>query len=112
MNRQLQAVLIPSASYRTVLGYALFGTIWILSSDTLVARFVSTGHYETASIIKGLLFIALTFRILGLLLRRRHEKATSLNLAKTLTVSPCSIRPLPSLLGTMVSRHRAAGPPP
>ena len=77
MKTLWQAVPIPPSPFRTVLIYALFGAVWILFSDLLVAHFVPVAHYESVSLAKGLLFIAVTALVLGLLLQRYHGKVTS-----------------------------------
>lgn len=77
MNMQWQAEPIPPSPLRSVLIYALFGAVWILLSDLLAAHFVPVAHYESVSMAKGLLFIAVTALVLGLLLRRYHIKAAS-----------------------------------
>ncbi|MHB8707403.1 MAG: sensor histidine kinase [Desulfuromonadales bacterium] len=77
MNMQWQAEPIPPSPLRTVLVYALFGAAWIFFSDLLLAHFVPIALYESVSMAKGLLFIAVTALVLGLLLRRYHYKVTS-----------------------------------
>ncbi|MFZ3209049.1 MAG: ATP-binding protein [Geobacteraceae bacterium] len=65
----------PSASpLRIVLYYALFGGLWILFSDKLMAQIVPAELLGTVSIAKGWFFIAVTAILLHFLIGRRLAK--------------------------------------
>lgn len=59
-KRDRSTVFLSGSPLRIVLGYALFGAIWITFSDMLMVKLVPEQFLETASISKGWLFIAVT----------------------------------------------------
>jgi len=63
------------AALRISLLYALFGSLWIIFSDTIIELFVnqSTIHHYHLQTIKGWLFVAVTAILLYLLIRRTVE---------------------------------------
>jgi len=69
-----RTVAFPSGSpLRIVLGYTLFGALWILLSDKLMTQLVPTGLLGAVSIAKGWIFIAFTALLLHFLIGR-HTK--------------------------------------
>jgi two-component system NtrC family sensor kinase len=73
MKRDRQSLPHTGLPLRIVLVYALFGALWIIISDLLVAKLVPEPFIETFSIVKGWFFIAVTALLLYLLISRQNE---------------------------------------
>ena len=70
---------LPSSPLRIVLGYVLFGALWILFSDLLLVQLIPAPWLSIVSIAKGWVFIALTALLLYHLIGRQLAKMAQLN---------------------------------
>ena len=72
--------LLARAAKRVVLGYVIAATAWILFSDLAVGRIAAaTGDHRLVSILKGLLFVAVTGILLHTLLGRYERYRAALD---------------------------------
>jgi two-component system sensor histidine kinase/response regulator len=70
------AAAAPADVLRVVLAYAVFASLWILLSDTLVGwLFSDPAHIVRVSTIKGWLFVIVTSLLLYALIRRLRDPA-------------------------------------